>query len=178
MTTYISFVHNERFTLCKTSTYTVYRQTHFDATTVTRAYSTTAQGDLKDQFKKCWKWDWTWWLDITTGTCTTNYNIATNYDYHTFLSVSRSLVENICWLTASFQLGLQGSSKLAQHPTLAILFAIQGLLSFAIAHAEVQVPDTLWKEPGVLWLAMPTGKTILVSDVSRSNLFNATWCLF
>ena len=35
-----------------------------------------------------------------------------------------------------------------------------------MAHAEVQVPDTLWKEPGVLWLAigMPTGKTILVSS--------------
>lgn len=25
------------------------------ATTVTRAYCTTAQGDLKDQFRKCWK---------------------------------------------------------------------------------------------------------------------------
>lgn len=113
------------------------------------------------------------WLDITTGTCTTNYNIATNYNYHTLLSFSRSLVENICWLTDSFHLRLQGSSKLAQHPTLAILFAIQGLMSFAMAHAEVQVPDTLWKEPGVLWLAigMPTGKTILVSNVSSSNLF-------
>lgn len=58
--------------------------------------------------------------------------------------------------------------------------AIQGLMSFAMAHAEVQVPDTLSKEPGVLWLAigMPTGKTILVSNVSSSNLFNATWCIF
>ena len=43
MTTYISFVHNERFMPCKTPAYTVYCQTHFDATTVTRAYSTTAQ---------------------------------------------------------------------------------------------------------------------------------------
>ena len=52
--------------------------------------------------------------------------------------------------------------------------------TYVICHAEVQVPDTLWKEPGVLWLAigMPTGKTILVSNVSSSNLFNATWCIF
>lgn len=32
------------------------------ATTVTRAYCTTAQGDLKDQFRKCWKWDYDWTL--------------------------------------------------------------------------------------------------------------------
>ena len=50
----------------------------------------------------------------------------------------------------------QGCNAIA----LAVLTAVEGLLSFAMAHAEVHVPNTLWKEPGVLWLAigMPTGK--------------------
>lgn len=60
-------------------------------------------------------------------------------------------------------------ASLLSVPPLAVLVAVLGLLSFAMAHAEVHVPDTLWKEPGVLWLAigMPTGtltiiKTLLV----------------
>lgn len=42
---------------------------------------------------------------------------------------------------------------------LAVLVAVLSLLSFAMAHAEVHVPDTLWNKPrGKLWLAigMPT----------------------
>lgn len=49
-------------------------------------------------------------------------------------------------------------------PPLAVLVGVEGLLSFAMAHAEIEVPDTYWREPGVLWLAigMPTGKSSLV----------------
>ena len=60
-------------------------------------------------------------------------------------------------------------ASLLSVPPIAVLVAVLGLLSFAMAHAEVHVLDTLWKEPGVLWLAigMPTGtltiiKTLLV----------------
>ena len=42
--------------------------------------------------------------------------------------------------------------------------------AFAMAHAEVQVPGTLWRELGVLWLAvgMPTGMIYFVSRVKQS----------
>ncbi|KAJ7375683.1 hypothetical protein OS493_039613 [Desmophyllum pertusum] len=54
--------------------------------------------------------------------------------------------------------GCVGVASLLSVPPLAILVGVQGLLSFAIAHAEVQVPNTMWREPGLLWLAigMPT----------------------
>lgn len=44
-------------------------------------------------------------------------------------------------------------------PALVVLAGVEGLLSFAMAHAQVEVPNTLWHEPGILWLAigMPTG---------------------
>ncbi|KAJ7365234.1 hypothetical protein OS493_005329 [Desmophyllum pertusum] len=55
--------------------------------------------------------------------------------------------------------GCVGVASLLSVPPLAILVGVQGVLSFAIAHAEVQVPNTMWREPGLLWLAigMPTG---------------------
>lgn len=51
-------------------------------------------------------------------------------------------------------------ASLLSFPPLAILIAVQGLVSLIMAHAEIQVPDAHRKEPGVLWLVIgiPTGK--------------------
>ncbi|KAJ7365227.1 hypothetical protein OS493_005322 [Desmophyllum pertusum] len=72
-----------------------------------------------------------------------------------------------CWncefnwdlLPGNVKEGCVGVASLLSVPPLAILVGVQGVLSFAIAHAEVQVPNTMWREPGLLWLAigMPTG---------------------
>ena len=79
----------------------------FDAATVMMAYSTTAQGDLKDQLRKCWKRDYDWTL-LPAHVQNVSFT-ATNYKNHTFLFFfTFQLVENICSLTDSFQLGLQG----------------------------------------------------------------------
>ncbi|XP_067039953.1 uncharacterized protein [Acropora muricata] len=55
--------------------------------------------------------------------------------------------------------GCAAVGSLLDVPPLALLSGILGLLSFAIAHAQVEVPNTLWREPAILWLAivMPTG---------------------
>ncbi|XP_078355899.1 uncharacterized protein LOC144640687 isoform X2 [Oculina patagonica] len=61
--------------------------------------------------------------------------------------------------------GCKAVGSLLSVPPLAVLCGVQGVLSFALAHAEVQVPDTMLREPGLLWLAigMPigTGKSII-----------------
>lgn len=100
---------------CKMPAYTVYHQTHFNSTTVTTAYSTTAQGDLKDQLRKCWKRHYDWTL---LPAHVQNFSfIARNYYYHTFLSFFMFAGGKHCSLTDSFQLGLQGCGKLAQRAT-------------------------------------------------------------
>ena len=59
--------------------------------------------------------------------------------------------------------GCKAVGSLLSVPPLAILCGVQGVLSFALAHAEVQVPDTMWREPGLLRLAigMPVGMLLL-----------------
>ena len=55
--------------------------------------------------------------------------------------------------------GCLAVAKLLCVPPLAVLSGILSLLSFAMAHAEVHVPNTKWTKPGILWLAIgtPTG---------------------
>lgn len=60
------------------------RQTHFDAATVTMAYSANAHGDLKDQLRKCWKRDYDWTL-LPAHVQNVSF-VATNYDKQVFLS--------------------------------------------------------------------------------------------
>ena len=72
-------------------------------------------------------------------------------------------LKNIEFLTPTNSFHSQGRNAIANLlnvPASAVLTAVKGLLSFTMAQAQVQVPNTLWKEPGVLWLAigMPTGK--------------------
>lgn len=61
--------------------------------------------------------------------------------------------------------GCQAIGRLISVPPLAILVGVQALLSFAFAHADIDVPNTRWSEPEILWFAigMPTGKSRLTS---------------
>ena len=80
-----------------------------------------------------------------------------------FMNTCDCLYICIVHILPSFMINaLQGCEQIGKAidmPPCAILSGLLLMISFFMAHTAVQVPDTVWLEPAILWIAitMPTG---------------------
>ena len=121
--------------------------------------------DAKEQLKKYWELDFDWTL-LPDHVSKVSYNTSKWIIRQITCGEKMQLSRLKRWLYFLHFQRCKAVAKLLNVPALAALTSVQGLLSFAMAHTEVKVPNTLWTEPGVLWLAIsiPTGK-ILFTDL-------------